>query len=48
MSPVRKGRNIRGGAWLLGPLRCRSANRVQRDPADSFCFIGFRLAANSE
>jgi sulfatase modifying factor 1 len=38
------GRVIRGGAWLLGPLRCRSANRVQRDPVASFCFVGFRLA----
>lgn len=40
------GRYIRGGTWFIGPLRCRSANRVQRDPAQSFCYVGFRVACN--
>lgn len=40
------GRCIRGGTWFIGPLRCRSANRVQRDPAQSFCYVGFRVAGN--
>ena len=39
-----KGRVIRGGAWNVGPLRCRSANRVQRAPGESFCFVGIRIA----
>jgi sulfatase modifying factor 1 len=38
------GRTIRGGAWFVGPLRCRSANRVTRAPAESFCYIGNRVA----
>jgi formylglycine-generating enzyme required for sulfatase activity len=42
------GRCIRGGTWFIGPLRCRSANRVQRDPAQGFCFVGFRVACGAE
>jgi formylglycine-generating enzyme required for sulfatase activity len=42
------GRVIRGGTWFIGPLRCRSANRVQRDPVASFCFIGFRVARTAD
>ena len=42
------GRVIRGGTWFIGPLRCRSANRVQRDPTQSFCFVGFRVALAPE
>jgi formylglycine-generating enzyme required for sulfatase activity len=38
------GRVIRGGAWYVGPLRCRSANRVQRVPSDGFCYVGMRVA----
>jgi formylglycine-generating enzyme required for sulfatase activity len=38
------GRVIRGGAWWIGPLRCRSANRVQRAPGESFCYVGIRVA----
>jgi formylglycine-generating enzyme len=38
------GRVIRGGAWFVGPLRCRSANRVQRAPEASFCYVGIRVA----
>ena len=38
------GRCIRGGTWYIGPLRCRSANRVQRAPGESFCYVGFRIA----
>jgi formylglycine-generating enzyme required for sulfatase activity len=43
MTPT-TGRCIRGGSWWIGPLRCRSANRVQRAPGDSFCYVGFRVA----
>jgi formylglycine-generating enzyme required for sulfatase activity len=43
-----KGRNIRGGTWFMGPLRCRSANRVQRDPSYSACFIGFRVVCGKD
>ena len=43
-----KGRVIRGGSWSMGPLRCRSANRVQRDPAESFCYVGIRIARDVE
>jgi len=42
------GRVIRGGTWFIGPLRCRSANRVQRAPADSYCFVGIRIARAAE
>jgi formylglycine-generating enzyme len=38
------GRVIRGGSWWIGPLRCRSANRVQRAPGESFCYVGIRVA----
>ena len=38
------GRCIRGGTWFIGPLRCRSANRVQRDPSYSLCYVGLRVA----
>ena len=37
-------RKIRGGAWWLGPGRCRSANWANRPQADSFSFVGFRVA----
>ena len=42
------GKTIRGGSWWIGPLRCRSANRVQRAPSDSFCYVGFRIARNAD
>ncbi len=42
------GRCIRGGAWFVGPLRCRSANRVQRASDESFCYVGFRVARNAD
>jgi formylglycine-generating enzyme required for sulfatase activity len=42
------GRTIRGGAWFVGPLRCRSANRVQRPPAESFCYVGIRVARTAD
>jgi formylglycine-generating enzyme required for sulfatase activity len=42
------GRDIRGGAWWVGPLRCRSANRVQRAPGESFCYVGIRVARDAE
>jgi formylglycine-generating enzyme required for sulfatase activity len=41
-------REIRGGAWWLGPGRCRSANRATRHQSDSFCFVGFRVARAAE
>ena len=37
-------RKIRGGAWWLGPGRCRSANWANRPQSDSFSFLGFRVA----
>jgi formylglycine-generating enzyme len=41
-------RVIRGGTWYIGPLRCRSANRVQRGPGESLCYVGFRVARGAE
>jgi formylglycine-generating enzyme required for sulfatase activity/WD40 repeat protein len=43
-----KGRCLRGGTWFIGPLRCRSANRVQRDPDASLCYVGFRVARTAD
>ena len=41
-------RKIRGGAWWLGPGRCRSANWANRPQADSFSFVGFRVALTTD
>lgn len=41
-------RKIRGGSWLFGPGRCRSANWANRPQLDSFSFIGFRVARSAD
>jgi len=41
-------REIRGGAWWLGPGRCRSANRATRAQGESFAYVGFRVARSVE
>ncbi|MCP5198156.1 MAG: SUMF1/EgtB/PvdO family nonheme iron enzyme [Gammaproteobacteria bacterium] len=35
---------VRGGSWLLGPARVRSADRVWFAPTDRYGNLGFRLA----
>lgn len=40
-------RVYRGGSWIMGPQRCRSAFRDWNKPAYRFYFLGFRLAASS-
>jgi formylglycine-generating enzyme required for sulfatase activity len=43
----RLGIQIRGGSWLWGPGRCRSANWANRQQSDSFSYVGFRVARNA-
>ena len=37
-------RILRGGAWNLGPERCRSAARFRRGPSDRVNTLGFRVS----
>jgi formylglycine-generating enzyme required for sulfatase activity len=48
MAKGNTNREIRGGAWWLGPGRCRSANRAMRHQSDSFAYVGFRVAREAE
>jgi formylglycine-generating enzyme required for sulfatase activity len=37
------GRVMRGGAWNLGAVGCRSAVRIYNDPSAIATFFGFRV-----
>jgi formylglycine-generating enzyme required for sulfatase activity len=43
----RPTRICRGGSWLFGARRCRSAYRYRNPPGDSDDNLGFRLVMNS-
>ena len=40
-------RVLRGGSWIFGAWRCRSAFRLRSPPSSSVACIGFRLARSS-
>ena len=44
---MNRGRAARGGAWFVGPWRCRSNARMNRNPDESLSYIGIRVARDA-
>lgn len=43
-APLSSRHVLRGGSWIYGGWRCRSARRLRLTPCSRFNFVGFRLA----